>query len=578
MRRYFIIIAFISISLLFMNFNLNTEAQTFYIVLDKRFYKPLDTMHLTIYGPRGKYISIEIRDAQNILVFWTQTIIWEKGYTTINITIPEYWRYGKYILYASILGGKKISTIFMVYGKPAGNIILYTLSNITEIYRNNSIYIILNPPKNTSIILTISTEKHIYIKLIHLENGFKKISIRFNETGTYILNACWSGDEYYNHTSAVSIIEVIENITANILNYNIYLNTSAISINRPIEFTAYPWINLSEIKLVIYSPYSEKHVYSINNTLIFRPNFPGIWIAYLYSLKNGLKSLPKIFYVKDAASMFLKCNKNRIYRGEKVEFTVKIGLEKCFGKIDLYLLENDRWIYLNSTYIYNGTGKFYWRAGREGTYLFKAVWSGNIAYSESESNIVKIYVVSKTYRVFLIILDGEDRILDNTRITIGGRKYSVRSGIAYLTLKENLYNVSILWRNTIIYSGYLNICRAGYYKIKCDVYDLRIRMVDWMSNPISNQKIVIEGNNIRLEKLTNSMGEVVFKQLPIGNYTVKTDIGVKKIYLDKAMTIMFKGQPPWNLIITAIAIILSIPIIYILRKYVKIEIIIEKEE
>ena len=578
MRRYLIIITFISILSLFMKFNLEMEAQTFYIVLDKRFYKPLDIMHLTIYGPRGKYISIEIRDAQNILVFWTQTIIWEKGYTTINITIPEYWSYGKYTLYASILGGEKISTIFMIYGKPKGNIYLYTESNITDTSRNNSIYIILNPPINTTIILTISNQNYTYNKFIILENGFKECSLRFNETGTYILNACWGGNEYFNRTSTTSIMKVVENITTNILNYNIFLNTSIIPVNGAIRFTVFPLINLSKIRLVIYSPYSEKYLYNINNTLTFRPDFPGIWLSYLYSLKNGLKSKPQIFYVKDTTNIILKSNKNKIYKREKVEFTVEIGIEKYSGKIDLYLLKNNEWTYLNSTYMYNGTAKFYWKAEEEGTYIFKAIWNGNIFCSKSESNIVKIDVAVKTYKIFLIVLDSEERIITNTRITIDNKTYSIRSGISCLTLKDNLYNISIVWKNTIIYSGYLNICRAGYYKIKCDVYDLRIRMVDWILNPIGNQKIVVEGNSIKLEKLTNNMGEVVFKQLPIGNYTVKTDIGVKKIYLDKAMTIMFKGQPPWNLIITAIAIILSIPIIYILRKYIKIEIIIEKEE
>jgi len=373
-------------------------------------------------------------------------------------------------------------------------------------------------------------------------------------------------------------MKVVENITTNILNYNVFLNTSIIPVNGAIRFTVFPLINLSEIRLIVYSPYSEKYLYNINNTLTFRPDFPGIWLSYLYSLKNGLKSKPQIFYVKDTTNIILKSNKNKIYKREKVEFTVEIGIEKYSGKIDLYLLKNNGWTYLNSTYMYNGTAKFYWKAEEEGTYIFKAIWNGNTFYSKSESNIVKIDVVAKTYKIFLIVLDSEERIITNTRITIDNKTYSIRSGISYLTLKDNLYNISIVWKNTIIYSGYLNICRAGYYKIKCNVYDLRIRMVDWILNPIRNQKIAVEGNGIKLEKLTNSMGEVVFKQLPIGNYTVKTDIGVKKIYLDKAMTIMFKGQPPWNLIITAIAIILSIPIIYILRKYIKIEIIIEKEE
>ena len=60
-------------------------------------------------------------------------------------------------------------------------------------------------------------------------------------------------------------------------------------------------------------------------------------------MKNGLKSKPKIFYVKDTTNIILKSSKNKIYKGEKAEFTVEIGIEKYSGKIDLYLIKNNEW-------------------------------------------------------------------------------------------------------------------------------------------------------------------------------------------------------------------------------------------
>ncbi len=551
------------------------------IVLDKRFYYILDTIKIRVYGPPGKILFIEIRNPQNSLVYWNQTSLPDQGYINLSITIREYWRYGRYTIYVSMPRGPKVTETFIVGKRIGSNIILYSTMNRTDIYNTNTFYIVLNPPINTSVLIKISNifGEKIYVREISLENGFGIFSYRFNKSGVYFLNACWSGNEYYNASYNICRIYVASNrVNKYHLDYNIELSVKNVMVDKNITISVYPKTGLEENYLIIYNPLYRKIFHKIDS-IIFYPNITGVWLCYIRSKDNLLRSRPKVFYVKEKVNMTLQLGQGVAYKRENIRIVAEIMAERCFGKVDLYLWSNDRWMYINSSEIYYNMANFYWKTSREGTYMFKAVWSGDSTHFASESNIFSLTVFARNLSVTFEIVDSRGRILYGSKIIIENKTYDTRQGRLSLVLKDDVYNISVIWKNVLIYRGYLNISREDTYRIKCRVYDLTVKLVGCIYNPIIDESVYIEGNDIKMTQISNKAGEVYFKQLPIGNYTLKTSIHEEKIFLDKNMVVELRYPPPWEEIkIALIIIIIIIAVLLILRRYVKIEIVIEKEK
>jgi len=471
------------------------------------------------------------------------------------------------ILIANIVSQK-------MYSQPKldSHILLLTTSNTTNIYRDNNIYIILNPPLNTTIILKINkiNEYHnlVIVKPIEIENGYKEYTIRFNETGTYTLNISWSGDQYYNPSWTKQTIEVKEEINTTILNHNLYIDNKTIEIGRPIKID----INIDKpLYLEIYSPMLEKYLYRVNGSIEFTPNEAGLWTCCLE--KNGLRSRPQIFYVKRRTKMVLETGQKIIPSGEEVEIVATIGSEKCFGKIDLYIWKNNRWIKIDTEKIEQNTCRFYWKTSREGKYIFKAEWSGDIYHFKTESNILNITILSRKIITTLETLDSKGRKIIGTKIIIQNKTYFTIDGKINLILENNIYNITVLWKNTVIYRGQINITRGKIYKINCTVYELTIRLVSWpIPIPIKGQPVTIIGK-IKTTLITDKNGETCFKQLPKGNYTIKIDNLEEKINLNKNTTIEIKQQSSTQTTILTIIIL----IVIVLLILTKIEVIITKE-
>ena len=475
-----------------------------------------------------------------------------------------------YIL--SILISNIVSQKMYSQPKLDSHILLLTTSNTTDIYRDNNIYIILNPPLNTTIILKINkiNEYHnlVIVKPIEIENGYREYTIRFNETGTYTLNISWNGNNHYKPTWNIQTIQVVSNINASILDTNLNISNTIVEIYNSIKIN----IDANQtLCLEIYSPI-KTYLYKIDREITFIPNITGIWAICLK--KDNLRSKPKIFYVKKRTEIILEASQKIIAVGEEVKIIAEIEDGNCIGKIDLYIWNNNKWIYYSTEKIYQNKSIFHWKPLKEGKYMFKAKWNGDITHLKSESNILKITATSKKHITTIETLDSMGRKLIGTKIIIQNKTYPTIDGKINLLLKSDIYNIIIIWKNTIVYQGKINITRGKTYKINCNVYNLTIRLRNWpIPTPIIGQPITIQGNRIKTTQITDRNGEIIIK-LPIGNYTIKTNTSQEKINLNKNTTIEIKQQS-WNQI-TILALLIAIIALLIFLSKAKIEIIITK--
>ncbi|HDJ89564.1 MAG TPA: hypothetical protein ENG40_02595, partial [Thermoprotei archaeon] len=223
--------------------NINLVSQPLTIVLDKRFYYVLDVIHITIHGSPGKTISIEIRDPRNILVYWGRANITDQGYVVLNITVLEYWRYGRYTVYVSMIRGPRVMETFIVGGRIRSNIFLFASMNMTDTYNRNNFYIALNPPLNISVLLKASDiyGKKIFERNISLINGYGVFSLKFNKTGIHVLNVSWAGNEYFNGSYTIYKINVVDRkLDKYCLNNDILLSKNIVSMNESIDIYIQP--------------------------------------------------------------------------------------------------------------------------------------------------------------------------------------------------------------------------------------------------------------------------------------------------------------------------------------------------
>jgi len=550
--------------------------------IDKKVYDIGDTVIIMVKGPAFNDVAVELRNPKNVIVYVDQARLTHEGCAEFRVTIPGWWLEGEYTLYVAVPGFGKAIAKFKVIRKGISQIIIHASSIRVSINRPLTLYIFLNPPLSEKVLLEIYKERRLVASPVEilLNRGFASYTLKLNDVGIYIIKISWPGNiDYKGSTSQLSISVVEEDIAIEKLNCTLEIIPQETKVGEDIEIRIQGIQPNENLYLLFIAPNGTQiHVPLRSKVFRFKPDTLGAWSVgiLLYGKNLVQSSSPTVFYVKAESKIALTAENYEIGVGRTTRLIAKVYPSGRRGLVNFFILLNGSWVYLGSSKIINSEASLKWKAREEGVYFFKAVWEGDTLYLGSESNIIKIESRYRLIPVILETIDHKGRLLRNSIIIVNGSKYMAEKGIYELYLRKTFYKVIIIWKDTVVFNSTIVIQKPGIIKLKCEVYDIRIYVRDLLQNPIKGEVVSLIGQKFMLAGITSGDGSVIFRQIPRGHYILKVREEEIKIEVDSEKTFVVLRQPPWHLII--LAVIIAAMIIFILYRFIEIEVIIEEEE
>ena len=181
----------------------------------------------------------------------------------------------------------------------------------------------------------------------------------------------------------------------------------------------------------------------------------------------------------------------------------------------------------------------------QGEVKIRVIWNG-IEVAETILNTKE--ELSKTikcdlYSARITIMSGSGRYLINAKVKLtypnGTSKIFTSNEVGEVDfglLPPGKYKISVTWKNVDVASTdfilpYPTSSSGDYeYTIKCEVYDLKVRVINSLNKPLNGAKVVISSPTGIIEECYVRGGIAEFKDLPYGDYTLDV------YYLNKRTT------------------------------------------
>lgn len=211
-----------------------------------------------------------------------------------------------------------------------------------------------------------------------------------------------------------------------------------------------------------------------------------------------------------------------------------------------------------------------WKAGKYTVYVSTpgstASCTFEVKTKVTEAKITFIFVSSSGRLLFIplkVYIDNEIYTISNASIT--------------LTLKLGVHHVKVYYSGIKVFDGSYNISSknltTGYGSlsallVRCNISTLVIRAVDWFNEPITNLRVIIYSNNIRVENSTDQHGVAIFSYLPHGVYKLTYDNKEQTIVINKDKEVKIMLQPSiYKLTTIVLSIILAfIVIVFVIKR------------
>ena len=553
------------------------ESSPLRVTTSRKLYDVGDTIVITVEGPAFSDVALELRNPMNVVVYVDQARLSAKGQAVFQVTVPRWWVEGKYTLYVAVPGRGRSFTQFMVLKREKSQLLVHTQTTRISVGEPLTLYIFLNPPLSEKILVEIfwgSERKHLVSANIPLTKGFAKYSLKFNSSGVYFLKFTWPGNLDYRGSSTELEIRVTEERAPSGLNCTIEISVRELMYGDYVEF------KIGGIKpgvgtyILLTAPNGILMRFPLKTTVFrFRPNLLGMWSVSVLLVKGEsvLSCPPQVFYVKNSSKLILTAEHYELKPRQATKLIVHVFPEGRQGVVDFYVLLNGSWKHIGSSKIVNDIASITWLSRSEGEFKFKASWKGDAYYFGSESNIISINVKRELIPVVFEIVDSKGRLLKNSTIIIGKKAYLAKNGTYRLYLEKQSYTVTVVWRGVMVFNATVNVTKPERIALNCEVYDVKIVLKDFLQTPVSGQTVVLVGRGLTLVGITDNNGVVIFTRVPKGNYTLK--IGGKEIHVmvECYKTVDVVQPPPTYLV--ALAIIITIVIVWIVCKFIKIEIL-----
>jgi len=526
---------------------------------DKAEYKPGELV--TITGktsgiPDGTQVTIEVRDPIGSVVFVEQTGVTNNQFDT-SFRLDTEARVGKYTVYAKI-SAYSITKTATFYVKQPTTISISLSATSIGLGESVTISGAISPAVEGAIVkIMYEKEGGSWRQLAQVttdDQGRYSYTWRPTEVGTYHLKSTWEGDDtHFGATSNVVTLTVGKRTSS----ITLTVSPETVRIGEEVQIMGKLTPSMTtQIKLTITAPDGSTQEIMVTTSAdgsfsyTFVPNKLGRWYVkaeWAGTAEWGPASAETSFVVKAPTTLTISISQTTVTVGSTVVISGKISpaLEGISIMIK-YRYPGGSWVTL-TTVRTDSEGKFSYTylATVAGVIEFKAVWPGNEQYFGSESNIVKLTVVSFV-KTTLHVYVTPPQITLGEEVTISGYIEPAIEGIeitisyklgaeSWRTLTKvktdsegkfsfkwkpeetGTYVIMAVWAGTDIYTGAIAVDTLVVFTPK---YSLTVTAVDSHNTPLVGATVIIAGQ-VTLERTTDSSGTVAVGDLPAGKYTIE---------------------------------------------------------
>ena len=158
---------------------------------------------------------------------------------------------------------------------------------------------------------------------------------------------------------------------------------------------------------------------------------------------------------------------------------------------------------------------------------------------KSAPTSITLPVVNSTYhKIWLQSLDAKDSPLSHANITILSNDLKYWTGFANssgfveallsFSDEDQTYEIRVYWRDLLVNTASIGINEKSSIQLRCDVYDLDIRISDLFYQPFNDAVVSLVNDSVLIyEGTTGPNGSTFFEQIPKGKYQLLISYDIK---------------------------------------------------
>ncbi|MEM1509951.1 MAG: carboxypeptidase-like regulatory domain-containing protein [Thermofilaceae archaeon] len=511
-------------------------------------YEQGDVVEITLQGPIGAEVMLEVRDPLGELIDSKYVVIWPERTVNVNLPLSEECTEGVYTVTASFLT-YTVQTRFTVLRKPSPILVLappgsaQTGEEVTVI---GFVYPGLSLPLEAYIKLPGGEWIH-FGEIQSNASGWLTFSVKPDAEGIYEVKVRYRG------SPELAPVMTIANFT--------------VMVSKPpgcrVEPLGTKQLNETaklacrECEAIIARTIRGDRLYKPGETV--KLDTPGPW--FIYPLCNGALGTPVLTLVKSSISMHLE-TPEEVEAGKP--FTLKVRLSPPTPMLRVEVLGEEGRILAAASTRVDGVSIMRLNLTRIGKLRIHAELQPTGVFEASFSQPVLITVRGREMHVWITVTDAEGEKLHGAIIAVDSLAVEATEGVAWVPLKAGEYNLTVLWHGFTVYKGEQLIENFSII-IPTWLYSIKVKVIDFIGEPAQLEQVELLNGSVLLAAVTtNEDGEVAFTRLPPGTYTVRArGIAVTLKLPDEREATLQLPLPAWFVTAVALTLLTAISLIIV---------------